>query len=160
MRAALTANVNCLVDAKLLAPHQVQAILYLFGDDNELLDRKQAVLVHNDIADWNVLTDGQSITALLDWDECVASHPTADIACWSLFFDTERLEPFLDGYWQVAPKSSDFGDMLALMRFRYALSKMALRVKRFSYDPSDFVKERIVSGNVHLTASLKHFAIA
>ena len=65
-------------------------------------------LIHNDFADWNLLTDGKSITGILDWDECHAGDPIADIACWSTFYSLERLENFIKGYEKVAKLPDDY----------------------------------------------------
>jgi Ser/Thr protein kinase RdoA (MazF antagonist) len=117
------------------------------------------VLVHNDFADWNLLTDGNDVTGILDWDECVAGDAVSDIACWSTFFEPERLQGFLDGYWQVAEKPADFDDKFELLRLRYVLSKMTLRIRRYSWEPSDFMKDKIETGKTHLAQSMEYFKI-
>ena len=113
--------------------------------------------MHNDFADWNLLTDGDDITGIIDWDECVGGDPVSDIACWSTFFDPERLESFLEVYWSVADKPEDFDAKLELLRLRYTISKMALRVRRYTWDPSDSMKAKIDIGRLHLAKSLDYF---
>ena len=41
----------------------------LLFTDNELLNSDVSVIVHNDFADWNLLTDDNTITGIIDWDE-------------------------------------------------------------------------------------------
>lgn len=159
VRAGLPFNINVLTKEEVLTPEQAEAIAALFGDDNPLLSTTQAVLVHNDFADWNLLTDGKEVTGILDWDECVGGDPVSDIACWSTFFEPERLQAFLRGYWQVADKPGDFQEKFELLRLRYTLSKMTLRLRRYSWDPSDFMKKKIETGKTHLAQSMKHFGI-
>lgn len=159
VRAGLLFNLDVLVEQGILTATQQEAVAGLFADSNPLLTISQAVLVHNDFADWNLLTDGEDVTGVLDWDECVASDPVADIACWSTFFEPERLKPFLDGYWQVADKPDDFEDKFELLRLRYVVSKMTLRTRRYTWDPSDFMKEKIVTGKTHLAQSMSYFDI-
>lgn len=159
VRAGLPFNLDVLTKEGILTAEQSKAVTALFGDDNPLLDVSRAVLVHNDFADWNLLTNGKDVTGILDWDECVGGDPTSDIACWSTFFEPERLTGFLEGYWQVAEKSKDFDERFELMRLRYVLSKMTLRIRRYSWEPTDFMKEKIEIGKMHLAQSLDHFGL-
>jgi len=158
VRAGLPFNLDVLNKENILTTEQIAAITKLF-DDNPLLAIQQAVLVHNDFADWNLLTDGNDVTGILDWDECVAGDAVSDIACWSTFFEPERLQSFLDGYWQVAEKPADFDDKFELLRLRYVLSKMTLRIRRYSWEPSDFMKDKIETGKTHLAQSMEYFKI-
>lgn len=159
VRAGLPFNLKVLQQENVLSDEQVAAISKLFSDDNPLLNVRQAVLVHNDFADWNLLTDSNDVTGILDWDECVAGDAVSDIACWSTFFDPERLEAFLDGYWQVAEIPTDFQDRFELLRLRYVLSKMTLRLRRYTWEQTDFMREKIETGKVHLAQSMEYFKI-
>lgn len=159
VRAGLSFNLGVLQNEGILSDNQVTGVTKLFGDDNSLLSANRAVIVHNDFADWNLLTDGNDVTGILDWDECVASDPVSDIACWSTFFEPERLEGFLKGYWQVAVEPVDFQEKFELMRLRYVLSKMTLRLRRYTWEQSDFMREKIETGKVHLAESMQHFGL-
>lgn len=159
VRAGLAFNLNVLRDEDILDDEQLFAISQLFSDDNPLLNINQAVLVHNDFADWNLLTDGNNVTGILDWDECVASDAISDIACWSTFFEPERLDKFLEGYWQIAEKPADFEQKFELLRLRYVLSKMTLRLRRYTWEPTDFMRDKIETGKTHLRQSMAYFDI-
>ena len=119
--------------------------------NNKLLNYDVPVLIHNDFADWNLLTDGNTITGVLDWDECVGGHPIQEIACWSTFFDPERIKEFLKGYFSEIPKFENFEELFQLFRLRYTISKMALRTKRYTYEQTPFLKDLIEKGQQHLT---------
>ena len=157
VRAGLPMNLSVLVKEGIFSEDQTDSISELFNEDNPLLQVDRSVLVHNDFADWNLLTDGDDITGIIDWDECVGGDPVSDIACWSTFFDPERLESFLEGYWSVADKPEDFDAKFELLRLRYTISKMALRVRRYTWDPSDSMKAKIDIGRQHLVKSLDYF---
>lgn len=159
VRAGLPFNLNVLQNKGVLTTEQLASVTKLFNDGNPLLNTSQAVLVHNDFADWNLLTDGNDVTGILDWDECVASDPVSDIACWSTFFEPERLKGFLDGYWQVADKPEDFEERFELMRLRYVVSKMTLRLRRYTWEQSDSMREKIETGKIHLAQSMEYFNI-
>lgn len=158
VRAGLPFNIDVLKQYGILTEQQAEAIAKLF-DSNPLLDSNEAILVHNDFADWNLLTDGQGITGILDWDECVGGIPESDIACWSTFFEPERLKGFLDGYFSVVQKSNDFDDKFELLRLRYVVSKMTLRLRRYSWEPTDFMREKIETGKTHLAQSMECFGL-
>lgn len=159
VRAGLPFNLDVLTKEGILTAEQAQSVTTLFGTGNTLLDVQQAILVHNDFADWNLLTDGDDVTGIIDWDECVGGDPASDIACWSTFFDPERLNGFLDGYWQVTDKPEDFDERFELLRLRYVVSKMTLRIRRYSWEKTDFMKDKIEVGKVHLAQSLDHFGL-
>lgn len=159
-RASLENNLEALVNFEVLTQHQSDAINEMFSSNNPFLNCENPVLVHNDFADWNMLTDGNDVTGLIDWDESISADPIFDIACWSTFFDPNRLEKFLEGYRSEVGEIKDFKEKFELYRLRYTISKMTLRLRKYSWDPSDFVKEKIEAGKLHLAASLKYYDIA
>ena len=149
INAGLDENLERLVKYEVLTEERASKMKRLF-ENNPLLDSKEAVLVHNDFADWNLLTDGNTITGVIDWDECVGGHPIQEIACWSTFFDPQRITAFLEGYFSEKEKPESFEELFQLFRLRYTISKMALRTKRYNYEQSPFVKSMIEKGKKHL----------
>lgn len=147
--AGLEENVQRLIENKIINDEKGKKILDVFNNTT-LLDEEEAVLVHNDFADWNLLTDGKSISAVLDWDECVGGTAIEEIACWSVFFKIERLNKFLEGYFEGKEKPKQFEEKLLLYRLRYIVCKMALRIKRYQYDKSEFLKELLDVGTSQL----------
>lgn len=156
INAGLEENLERLINNGVLKEEVAEKMKELFTN-NPLLDIKEAVLVHNDFADWNLLTDGMSITGIIDWDECVGGYSVEEIACWSTFFEPERLNKFLEGYFSVAKKMDNFEKIFELLRLRYTISKMALRTKRYTYEKTEFLKGMIEKGKKHLEASIKYF---
>lgn len=149
INASLDENLERLVKYNILTKEVAEKMRKLFCN-NELLNSDVSVLLHNDFADWNLLTDGDTITGIIDWDECVSGHPIQEIACWSTFFEPERIEPFLEGYFSETPVYDNFDEMFQLMRLRYVISKMALRIKRYTYEQTPFLKSMIEKGEKHL----------
>ena len=156
INAGLDDNLKLLVENKLFSADVADKIKKLFTD-NPLLNAEYAVLVHNDFADWNLLTDSNTVSAAVDWDECVGGDPVEEIACWSLFFDPQRLSQFISGYFSETEKYENFEERLQLMRLRYVVSKMTLRLKRYEYYKSDFVKNMIEIGKKHLEELIQYF---
>ncbi len=83
VNCGLKNNLLTLVKYKTITEEQQSKILKLFSKDNLLLDCEQSVLIHNDFVDWNLLTDGNTITGILDLDECAGGEAVCDIASWS-----------------------------------------------------------------------------
>lgn len=154
--AGLDENLERLVKYEVLTLEMADKMKRLF-EDNDLLNSDISVLVHNDFADWNLLTDGNTITGVIDWDECVAGNPIQEIACWSTFFDPERIKPFLEGYFSETKMYDNFEETFQLMRLRYTISKMALRTKRYTYEKTEFLKGMIEKGTKHLEELAKIF---
>lgn len=154
--AGLDENLERLVKYDVLTQDIANKMRELFVN-NKLLDISEAVLVHNDFADWNLLTDGKEITGIIDWDECVGGYGIEEIACWSTFFDPKRLDKFLEGYFSESDRPDNFEEVFELLRLRYTISKMALRTKRYTYEKTEFLKGMIEKGKKHLEASIKYF---
>jgi aminoglycoside phosphotransferase (APT) family kinase protein len=143
--AALDQNLADLVVGKYITESQAAKIKALFETTSKF-KITQARIVHNDMADWNVIVDDGEIAAAIDWDEAHAGDPVADIACWSLFFSAERLKIFLEGYSLQSQLDDDFDEKLHLYRLRYLVSKMALRHKIYSYKKNEHVEGLIKAG--------------
>jgi aminoglycoside phosphotransferase (APT) family kinase protein len=141
----LEENLERLVTFEVITQAQSDAFKNIF-ESNNYEPIGKAILVHNDYADWNLLVNEGVISAVLDWDECHAGDPVADLACWSTFFTMERFQMFLEGYKSIGTLPDDFDDRFHFYRLRYTISKMALRVKRAQVDFSDSLKERIRVG--------------
>ncbi len=114
-------------------------------------------LIHNDFADWNLLTDTKHISAVLDWDECHAGDPVADLACWSTFFSIERMKKFMEGYCAHTTLPNDYEERFHFYRLRYTISKMALRIKRYQVDKSPFILEKLEIGKHALREEAQWF---
>jgi aminoglycoside phosphotransferase (APT) family kinase protein len=154
----LEENLERLIKYNVITPQHAEGMKSVFEKYNfEPLGGPK--LIHNDYADWNLLTDGNDITGILDWDECHGGDPIADLACWSTFFNEERFKPFLEGYTSVVSLPNDYESRFHFYRLRYTICKMALRVKVFSVDPAESVKARIEVGKKALKTESEFFGI-
>ena len=158
INAGLEENLERLVQYNILSSDISSKMKKIFKN-NELLNNNISVLIHNDFADWNLLTDGNTITGVIDWDECVGGNPIQEIACWSTFFDPERINEFLKGYFSETPQYENFTEMFQLFRLRYTISKMALRIKRYTYEQNPFLKSMIDKGKKHLEELCEVFSL-
>lgn len=156
VNAGLVNNLKLCVNNNLFSQSVSDEIYKLFTN-NSLLDVEQAVLIQNDFADWNGFANNGKVSAVLDYDECVGGGTIEEIACWSLFFKPQRVNKFIKGYYSETKKPENFEEKFQLFRLRYIVSKMALRIKRFEYDLSEFIVDKIAQGKAHLVESMEYY---
>ncbi|CCW35479.1 putative homoserine kinase type II (protein kinase fold) [Chthonomonas calidirosea] len=92
-------------------------------------------LLHGDLGHHNIMTDGQQITAILDWEDVLCGDPVFDIASWGTFNREEMREPFLRGYASIRPLPQDFEWRYWLYYLRIALAKTVHRLRFHISDP-------------------------
>jgi len=143
--AALFNDLKFLVDNNVFAQKQHKEIMNLFDKSEQLMVCKQGSLIHNDIADWNELFDGKSVTGIMDWDECFSGDPMMETSAYSLFYGEPRLTWFKEGYNRIG-KLENNEDKFQFFKLRYLISKMHLRKKRSTIDPSQTMKQNIARG--------------
>lgn len=138
--SSLKDNLTYLEDNKAITHQERNTVDHIFDTYGTTIKCQDPRLIHNDLADWNELTDGKNITAFIDWDEAFSGDPVCDFAAYSVFFDDIRLKHLMRGYKEISPLPGDFEHKFHLYRLRYIISKMTLRTKRSVYDMSDLVK--------------------
>lgn len=158
--AGLEEDFMFLVDQKVINNTQRRATEKIFETRKELLDIQNPSLIHNDIADWNQLSDGEHITGMIDWDECFSGDPVMDFAQWSLFFDDKRQKYFIEGYKEISPLPDGYFDKEHVFRLRYLISKLHLRKKRaMVLTDSTFMNQMISRGMSVMKEEFKYFGI-
>ncbi|MCX6732140.1 MAG: HAD-IA family hydrolase [Candidatus Roizmanbacteria bacterium] len=137
--ASLNDNLDYLISKNAISKDEREKIETIFKNNDHLIVCDSPRLVHNDIADWNQLTDGKKITAFIDWDEGFSGDPICDFSTYSVFFDDVRLANLIRGYETVTKLADDFEEKFHLYRLRYIISKLTLRTKRSMFDTSEFL---------------------
>lgn len=158
VEAGLEEDLGFLEGSKMITAKQRKTIEGLFMNHAALFSLKKPVVVHNDIADWNELTDGTNITAMMDWDECVGGDPIMELSAYSLFFGEPRMGWFIRGYEQVR-KLSDWKEKFELYKLRYLVSKLHLRKKRSTVDSSDQIMRNLTRGLEAMAEVFTHFMV-
>lgn len=116
-----------------------------------LLEDVTPSLLHGDLGNPNIFSDGKRVTAIVDWEDCVSGDPVFDIAFWGTFYanDTyEKRQLFIEGYRSLTQLPKDFEVRYWIYYLRTALSKTVHR-HRFNYpDPPGVVpaSQRIQKG--------------
>ncbi len=159
IEAGLDEDLRFLQNAKTITGGQRKTIEGLFARCVDLVSIDQPVLVHNDIADWNQLTDGKNITGMMDWDECVGGDPIMELAAYSLFFGEPRMSWFIRGYEEVR-KLGEWKEKFELYKLRYLVSKLHLRKKRSLVEDSEFLARNITRGLEAMKEVFTYFRVS
>lgn len=155
--ASLEDNLSYLVEKNAITQVERGKITEIFKNNDHLIVCASPRLVHNDVADWNQLTDGKKITAFIDWDESFSGDPICDFSTYSVFFDDKRLHNLIHGYETITRLPSDFEAKFHIYRLRYIISKLTLRTKRSVFDTSEFLKQNLVFAQQLLIKELKYY---
>lgn len=159
LRAALNEDLVYLHQHQVITTPQKHAIEKIFDSGKGLMQCEKGVLIHNDIADWNQMSDGVHITGMMDWDECFSGDPLMELAAYSLFFGEPRLTYFKEGYNQIG-KLEENEDKFQLFKLRYLISKMHLRRKRAEVDTSPMLKQNLKRGIEAMQEVFEYFKVS
>lgn len=144
VHSSLETNLTYLTQKRSISNGEREIINTIFSTHESEMSCDSPRLIHNDMADWNALTDGKRITAFIDWDESFSGDPVCDFSAYSVFYDDERLADLITGYESVTKLPADFEAKFHLYRLRYIISKLTLRTKRSVYDQTDFLKQNLL----------------
>jgi len=157
--AALDMDLTSLSLQKQITPDQIHTILGIFKENHQLMNCDTPVLIHNDIADWNQLSDGNHVTGIVDWDECISGDPVMEFSAYSLFFGEPRMTWFKEGYSEVNTLPDNFEKKFQLFKLRYLISKLSLRIKMASVHDSDGLQRNIKRGFQAMNEVFQYFGV-
>jgi aminoglycoside phosphotransferase (APT) family kinase protein len=123
----LDAHTRYLLKEGLLTGAEVDDVLRLFQRQAPRLKLAQGVLVHRDMALWNVLGTPDRITAIIDWDDAVSGDPADDLGVLHCFYDEPFMGRVMQGYWGGEAEPSDFRARVWLHMLRNMLWKCVIR---------------------------------
>ncbi len=141
--SALEENLKYLRDSKMISESDSKKVESIFERNQDKIKLAKPSLIHNDLAPWNELVENGHVSAILDWDECFSGDPVCEISTYALFFEGERLNKFIEGYKTILDLPVDYDFRFHYYRLRYTISKMTLRTKRYLFDKSPFIKEKL-----------------
>ncbi|MDE1874171.1 MAG: aminoglycoside phosphotransferase family protein [Candidatus Micrarchaeota archaeon] len=126
----LDSDLEYLRAAKLITAAISDKILDAFQERKQIINIKQGVLVHHDLADHNIMFEGAMITGIFDWEACVVGDPVLDLAScptWKTHYPRE--EKLIEGYKSVTELPSDFEEKMKIYRLRTMLWKMVYAIR-------------------------------
>jgi Ser/Thr protein kinase RdoA (MazF antagonist) len=126
-----------------------------FAAHRSLLNDIEPALLHGDLGNHNIFAADDTVSAIIDWEDCLAGDPIFDVAFWATFHPPRRHAAFLAGYKAVNKLPHDFEARFWLYFLRIALSKTVLRHRLGLKDHPDRPKAslRIQQGLHGLLAS-------
>lgn len=103
------------------------AIEKKFVEAGSVLESAPMRWLHGDPGHHNAFSDGQGITAVIDWEDSLVGDPIFDVAFWGTFSRDEMREEFLRGYQAEQKLPADFEYRYWIYYLRTAISKTAHR---------------------------------
>ena len=111
-----------------LTPDQTAAVTEAISRRQGLLDAGPGVLVHKDLALWNILGPPDRIAAFIDWDDAISGDPMDDLSLLACFHGPDVLARAFAGYARVRPLPPDHLPRFWLCLLRNMLVKAVIRV--------------------------------
>jgi fructosamine-3-kinase len=124
----LQRHLRFLVERTFLTSTQAQAIMAAIARHQALLDVRQGVLVHKDLALWNILGAPDRIAAFIDWDDAISGDPMDDLSLLACFHGEPVIARALAGYARVRPLPEHALPRFWLHLLRNMIVKAVIRV--------------------------------
>lgn len=137
----LDAHLDFLTQREFLTAAKAAEIRCAFDEHRPLLALTAPVLVHKDLALWNVLGTEQKISAVIDWDDCIGGDPMDDLALLGCFHDGSFLRAAFAGYESEENFPPDHLSRFWLHLLRNMLFKAVIRLGAgyFNHDSGFFL---------------------
>ncbi len=142
----------------------VSKSLNILRSNSALAHCKTPTLVHNDIADWNTVVQGDAVTGILDWDECFSGDPVFEFATLSLFYTDEQMESIKQGYQEISTLPVDYEEKFDFYVMRYIINKSKIAITKIKYAEKtsmrewlDRAKQKLERSNTKLTKILTKY---
>jgi aminoglycoside phosphotransferase (APT) family kinase protein len=130
----LDAHLAFLVAREFLSSGQVGEIRAGIERHRSLLERSSGCLVHKDTALWNLLGTERTITAVIDWDDCIAGDPLDDLSLIGCFHGGAVLRRAFAGYASLRALPPDHAPRFWLHLLRNMIFKAVIRVGAGYFD--------------------------
>ncbi len=129
-------HLHFLVESGFLKRDQCVTIRKLVQEYEWCLKLDHGVLVHKDLAFWNILGTKTSIKSFIDWDDTISGDPTDDISLLACFHSGEFIIEVMKGYQKVTALPADFECRFWLHLLRNMIVKAVMRVRGGYFDRS------------------------
>ena len=133
----LASHLCFLRDRAFLSADQTRVIEAAVRECDSLLSLPAGVLVHKDLALWNVLGTPHSPVAYIDFDDAIAGDPMDDLSLLGCFHDGATLLHAVAGYQRMARLPEDAQRRFWLHLLRNMLVKSIIRLGAGYFDRGD-----------------------
>lgn len=127
-RLRLEDHLGFLVQRSFLSDERADEIRSLIDAHAGLLQRNQGVLVHKDLALWNVLGTPDTVAAFIDFDDAISGDSMDDLSLLACFHDAAFLEQAFAGYARERALPEDWRPRFWLHLLRNLIVKAVIRV--------------------------------
>jgi aminoglycoside phosphotransferase (APT) family kinase protein len=111
----------------LISGKECDEIASQFARHAPRLDLKRGVLVHRDMAFWNIMGTPGRISAIIDWDDAVSGDPADDIGILGCFHNERFMDTLIKSYCGGEEPSREFRCRIRLHTLRNMLWKTKIR---------------------------------
>jgi fructosamine-3-kinase len=127
-RRRLEDHLGFLVTRSFLSDARADEIRNLIEVHAGSLQLNRGVLVHKDLALWNVLGTSESVVSFIDFDDAISGDPMDDLSLLACFHDAAFLEQAFVGYASERALSVDWRPRFWLHLLRNLIVKAVIRV--------------------------------
>jgi fructosamine-3-kinase len=121
-------HLGFLVMRSFLSAERADEIRVLIGDQVPSVQWDQGVLVHKDLALWNVLGTSDSVASFIDFDDAISGDPMDDLSLLACFHDAAFLAQAFAGYAVERSLPEDWRPRFWLHLLRNLIVKAVIRV--------------------------------
>ncbi|MCB1203915.1 MAG: aminoglycoside phosphotransferase family protein [Verrucomicrobiae bacterium] len=145
----LATHLEFLVANSFLGSEQADEIDSLIKAHAELLELDRGVLVHKDLALWNVLGEPDSAKSFIDFDDSISGDPMDDLSLLACFHGGSFLEHVFSGYTSRRALPEEWRRRFWMHLLRNMIVKAVIRVGAgyFERDSGFFLIGRGASGS-------------
>lgn len=126
-RLHLERHLSLLEAGGLLSEKESGEVRGAIEDHADLLKIDDAVLVHKDLALWNIMGTPEGIQAFIDWDDAIAGDPTDDLSLLACFHPADVVHAAVEGYASVRALPDQFMSRFWLHLLRNMIVKAVIR---------------------------------
>ena len=127
-RLNLARHLNFLVDNAFIDSAYAARITEAIEARAKLLDLERGVLVHKDLAVWNILGTETEAKCYIDWDDCIAGDPMDDLSLMGVTAEGPETRLIVEAYGRARALPSDAEPRFWLCWLRNMIFKSVIRV--------------------------------
>ena len=130
----LERHIERLLFYNFLSQAEADDIRHEIDRHRSLLQLEQGVLVHKDLAFWNIMGTPDAIHAFVDWDDAIAGDPCDDLSLLACFYPIEAVVSAVEGYTAHRALPEEFDARFHLHLLRNLIVKALIRCQSGIFD--------------------------
>lgn len=126
-RLHLERHLGLLTTYGFLTEAEAREVRHAIEDNATLLEIGDGVLVHKDLALWNILGTPDGIRAIIDWDDAISGDPCDDLSLLACFHSSDIVQSSINGYMSARALPGNFLPRFWLHLLRNMIVKAVIR---------------------------------